>query len=82
VTADTVTNLINALPGNSSVNKIQHAVIGKSAFSASAVTSRSGEWSRDMFPVMCVRSSAIQVTEFVLFCDESVLERRVQDVSL
>jgi hypothetical protein len=43
-----VTDLIKALPGNSSVNKVQHATIEEAAFSVSAVTSRSGGWwSRD-----------------------------------
>jgi hypothetical protein len=35
-----VTDLINALPGNSSVNSAQHATIEKNMFSLSAVTSR------------------------------------------
>jgi hypothetical protein len=39
-----VTDLINALPGNSSVNTVQHATIEEAAFSVSAVTSRSGGW--------------------------------------
>jgi hypothetical protein len=55
-----VTDLINALPGNSSANTVQHATIEEAVFSVSAVTSRSGGWwSHDMFPVMRVRSSAI-----------------------
>jgi hypothetical protein len=42
-------DLINTLPGNSSVNMVQHATIEKAVFSVSAVTSRSGGWSsRDM----------------------------------
>jgi hypothetical protein len=54
-----VRDLINALPGNSSVNTAQHATIADAVLSASAVTSRSvGWWSRNMFPVMRVRSSA------------------------
>jgi hypothetical protein len=44
-----VTDFINALPGNSSVNTVQHAAIEEAVFSVSAVTSRSdGWWSRDM----------------------------------
>jgi hypothetical protein len=48
------------LPGNSSVKAVQHAKIEEVVFSASAVTLRSGGWwSRDVFPVMRVRSSTI-----------------------
>jgi hypothetical protein len=44
-----LTDLINALPANSSVNTVQHATIEEAVFSVSAVTSRSvGRWSRDM----------------------------------
>jgi hypothetical protein len=44
-----VTDLINALPGNSPVNTVQHATIEEAVFSVSAVTSRSdGCWSRDI----------------------------------
>jgi hypothetical protein len=72
-----VTDLINALPGNSSVNMVQHATIEGAVFSVSAVTSHSGGWrSCDMFPVMHVCSLDIYVTEFVRFRDESVLGRR------
>jgi hypothetical protein len=39
-----VTDLINALPGNSSLNKVQHATIEEAVFSVSAVTTRSGGW--------------------------------------
>jgi hypothetical protein len=35
-----VTDLINALPGNSPVNTVQHATIEKAVFSVSAVTSQ------------------------------------------
>jgi hypothetical protein len=44
--------LINALPGNSSVNTVQHPKIEEAVFTVSAATSRSGGWwSRDMcFP--------------------------------
>jgi hypothetical protein len=46
---DIVTDLINALPGDSSVNMIQHATIEEAVFAVSAVTSRSGGWwSRDI----------------------------------
>jgi hypothetical protein len=45
-----VTDLISVLPGNSSVNTVQHARIEEGVFSVSAVTPRSGGWwSRDMF---------------------------------
>jgi hypothetical protein len=37
-------DLINALPGNSSVNTIQYAAIEVAVFFVSAVTSCSGEW--------------------------------------
>jgi hypothetical protein len=54
-----VTDLISALPGNSSVDTVQHGTIEEAVFSVSAVTSRSGGWwSRDMFPGMHVRSLA------------------------
>jgi hypothetical protein len=44
------------LPGNSSVNTVQHATTGETVFSVSAVTSPiDGWWSRDMFPVMRVQ---------------------------
>jgi hypothetical protein len=47
-----VTDLINALPGNSSVNTVQHATIDEAVFSVSAVTSQnSGYRSRDVFSV-------------------------------
>jgi hypothetical protein len=50
-----VTDLINALPGNSSVNTVQHATIQVAVSSVSAVTSRSGGWgSRDMCFLWCV----------------------------
>jgi hypothetical protein len=50
-----VTDLINALPGNSSVNTVQHATIEEAVFSVSAVTSCSGGWrSRDMYFLWCV----------------------------
>jgi hypothetical protein len=35
-----ITDLINALPGNSSVNQVQHATIEEAVFSVSAVTSQ------------------------------------------
>jgi hypothetical protein len=35
-----VTDLINALPGNSSVNTVQHATTQEAVFSVSAVTSQ------------------------------------------
>jgi hypothetical protein len=45
-----VTDLINALSGNSSVNTVQHGIVEKAVFSVSAVTSRRGGWwSRDMY---------------------------------
>jgi hypothetical protein len=57
---NTVTDLINVMPGNSSVNTVQHATIEEAVFSVSAVTSRSGGWwSRDVFPLKRVRSLAI-----------------------
>jgi hypothetical protein len=44
-----VTDLINALPGNSTVNTVQHTTIEEAVFTVSDVTSRSGgRWSRDM----------------------------------
>jgi hypothetical protein len=44
-----VTDFINALPGNSSVNTVQHVTVEEAVFSVSAVMSRSGGWwSRDM----------------------------------
>jgi hypothetical protein len=50
-----VTDLINALPGNSSVNTVRHATIEKAVFSMPAVTSRSGGWwSRDVCFLWCV----------------------------
>jgi hypothetical protein len=55
-----VTDLNNVLPGNSSVNTVQHATIEEAVFSVSVVTWDNSRWrSRDMFPVMRVRSSAI-----------------------
>jgi hypothetical protein len=39
-----VTDLINVLPGNSSVNTAQHAAVEETVFSVSAVTSRIGGW--------------------------------------
>jgi hypothetical protein len=39
-----VTNFIDALPGNSSVNTVQQATIEDAVFSVFAVTSRSGGW--------------------------------------
>jgi hypothetical protein len=52
-----VTVLTNAMQVNSSASTVQHATIEEAV---SAVTSRSGGWwSRDMFPVMRVRSSTI-----------------------
>jgi hypothetical protein len=61
VNENIVTDLINALPGNSSVNTVQNATIEEAVFSVSEVTSRSGGWwSRDyVFSVLHVRSSAI-----------------------
>jgi hypothetical protein len=50
-----VTDLINALPGNRSLNTVQHATIEEAVFSVSSVTSRSGGYGH----VICVRSSAI-----------------------
>jgi hypothetical protein len=50
-----VTDLINALPGNSSVNTVQHATVGEAVFFVSAVTSRSGGYGH----VTCVRSSTV-----------------------
>jgi hypothetical protein len=44
-----VTDLTNALPGNSSVNTVQSATIEEVGLSVSAVMSHSGGWSR----VMC-----------------------------
>jgi hypothetical protein len=44
-----VADLINALPGNSFLNTVQHATVEEAVFFVSSVTSRSGEWwSRDM----------------------------------
>jgi hypothetical protein len=37
---DIVMDLINALPGNRSVNTIQHATVEEAVFSVSAVTSQ------------------------------------------
>jgi hypothetical protein len=39
-----VTDLINALPGNSSVNTVQHGTTEEAVFSVSAVTSHRGGW--------------------------------------
>jgi hypothetical protein len=51
----TVTDLINVLPGNSSVNTVQHATIVEAVFPVSAVTSRNSEWwSRDIYFLWCV----------------------------
>jgi hypothetical protein len=50
-----VTDLINALPGYSSVNTVQNATIEEAVFSVFAVTSRSGGWwSRDLCFLWCV----------------------------
>jgi hypothetical protein len=50
-----VTDLINALSSNSSVNTVEHATIEEAVFSVSAVTSRSGGWwSRDICFLWCV----------------------------
>jgi hypothetical protein len=50
-----ITDMINLLPGNSSVNMVQHPTIEEAVFSVSAVTSRSDEWwSRDMCSMCCV----------------------------
>jgi hypothetical protein len=37
-----VTDLINALPGNSSANTVQHAMIDEAVFSMSSAPSRGG----------------------------------------
>jgi hypothetical protein len=37
-----VTDLINALPGNSSVNTVQHAIIEEAVFYVSTAKARSG----------------------------------------
>jgi hypothetical protein len=48
----TATHLINALPGNSSVNTVQHATIEEAVFSVSAVTTyNSGQRLCDLFSV-------------------------------
>jgi hypothetical protein len=39
---DTVTGFINALPGNSSVNTVQHATIDEAVFSTSSAPSSGG----------------------------------------
>jgi hypothetical protein len=39
---DSVTDLINALPGSSAVNTVQHATIEGAVFSVSGVTSHNG----------------------------------------
>jgi hypothetical protein len=39
-----VTDLINVLPGNKSVNMVQHATLEEAVFSVSTVTSHSGGW--------------------------------------
>jgi hypothetical protein len=45
----TITDLINALPGNISVNTVQHVTIEEAVFSVSAVTSQnSGYRPRDV----------------------------------
>jgi hypothetical protein len=49
-----VTDLINTLQDNSSVNSVQHATIVEAVFSVSAVTSRSGVLSRDMCFLWCM----------------------------
>jgi hypothetical protein len=50
-----VMDVINILPGNSSVNTVQHATIEEAVVSVSAVTSRSGGcWSCDMCFLWCV----------------------------
>jgi hypothetical protein len=50
-----ITDLINVLLGNISVNTVQQATTEESVFSMSAVTSRSGRWwSGDVFPVIRV----------------------------
>jgi hypothetical protein len=47
-----LTDLINPLPGNSSVNTVQHATIEETVFSMSAVTSHiSGYRPHDVFSV-------------------------------
>jgi hypothetical protein len=49
---NTVTDLTNALPGNSSLNTDQHAIIEEAVFSVSAVTSHnSGQRTHDVFSV-------------------------------
>jgi hypothetical protein len=51
----TATDLNNALPGNSSVNTVQHATLVETVFSVFAVTSRiDGWWSCDMCFLWCV----------------------------
>jgi hypothetical protein len=55
--------MVNALPGNSSVNMAQHATIEKAVFSVD-LTDVPTDWlDRDhvMFPVMHVRSAGIYV---------------------
>jgi hypothetical protein len=42
-TIDIVTDLINALPGNSSVNTVQHATIDEAVFSMSSAPSSGGK---------------------------------------
>jgi hypothetical protein len=46
------TDLINALPGNSSVNTVQHTTVEEAVFSVSAGTSHNSRYlSRDVFAV-------------------------------
>jgi hypothetical protein len=55
-----VTDLINALPDNSSINMAQHATIEEAVFSVSAVTSHSGGWwSCDTCFLWCVSVSRL-----------------------
>jgi hypothetical protein len=54
-----VPDLINMLPGNSSMNTVKHTAIEEAVFPVSAAMSCSGGWwSCDMFPVMHVHSLA------------------------
>jgi hypothetical protein len=72
-----VRDLINTLPGNSSVNMVQLAKGEEAVLHASWVTQRWVVFTWHVFPVMRVRSSAIQATEFVRFRGhESVLGKR------
>jgi hypothetical protein len=55
----TVTDFINALPGNSSVDTVQHAKIEEAVFSADATDVPIGSLDSDHVICVCCRSASV-----------------------